>query len=108
MPLMSHEVRWFFTGELARFPALTQWIETTRPFAHEGIVPPPAAEGRLGDAPDVYLLVPGANDIGIKWREGQLQIKGRMSRRGLQRFGRRFHGHVDVWGKWSYQGNNIN
>jgi len=100
---MSHEVRWFFPGELARFPELEHWIKTAKPFADEGVVPPPQAKGRLGGDPDVYLLVPSADDVGVKWREGQLQIKGRMARRGLQRFGRRFYGYVEVWAKWSYE-----
>jgi hypothetical protein len=107
MPLMSHEVRWFFPGEVARFPELQDWIKTAKPFVDEGQVAAPAAEGRLDDKPDVYLLVPGADDIGIKWREGQLQVKGRMARRGLQRFGSRFYGAVEVWAKWSYQGGDI-
>jgi hypothetical protein len=107
MPLMSHEVRWFFPGELARFPELEQWIKGTKPFPDEGDVPPPEPEGRLGDAPDVYLLVPGAEDMGIKWREGELQIKGRVSRRGLQRFGHRFYGAVEVWAKWSYKHDDV-
>ncbi len=97
MPLMSTEVRWFFPGPLARFPELQRWIDTAKPFADEGVVPAPKGEGRLDGKPDVYILVPGANDIGIKWREGQLQVKGRMARRGLQRFDRHFYGAVEVW-----------
>ena len=107
MPLMSHQVRWFFPGELTRFPELQTWIETAKPFKDEGPVPPPKAEGRLDDKPDVYLLVPGGDDMGVKWREGQLQIKGRMARRGLQRFGRHFYGAVEVWAKWSYQTDDV-
>jgi len=107
MPLMSFEVRWFFPGELARFPELQHWIETAKPFPDEGVVPAPKPEGRLGDKPDIYLLVPGANDMGIKWREGQLQVKGRMARRGLQRFNRHFYGAVELWAKWSYKSDDI-
>jgi hypothetical protein len=107
MPLMSHEVRWYFPGELARFKELIDWIEATKPFQEEGVVPPPAPEGRLDGKPDVYLVVPGADDMGVKWREGQLQIKGRMARYGLQRFGHHFYGAVETWAKWSYAGDDV-
>lgn len=107
MPLTSYEVRWFFPGELARFPELRQWIAAAKPFTDEGVVPAPTPEGRLGDEPDRYLIVPGVADMGIKWREGQLQIKGRLSQRGLQRFGRHFYGSVEVWTKWSYKSDDI-
>jgi hypothetical protein len=107
MPLMSHEVRWFFPGELARFPELRSWVETARPFPTAGAVPPPAATDRLDGTPDVYVLVPGGADMGLKWREGQLQIKGRMARLGLQRFASRFYGLVESWAKWSYKGDDL-
>ena len=107
MPLMSHEVRWFLPGELARFPELRDWIEAARPFPTDGAVPPPAPVDRLDGAPDVYVLVPGGDDMGLKWREGQLQIKGRLSRIGLQRFASRFYGSVETWAKWSYQSDDL-
>ena len=107
MPLMSHEVRWFFPGELARFPELRDWIQTARPFPADGAVPPPAATDRLDGAPDVYVLLPGGDDLGLKWREGQLQVKGRLARVGLQRFASRFYGSVETWAKWSYKGDEI-
>lgn len=107
MPLMSQEVRWYFPGELARFPELRQWIETTKPFPEEGTVRPPAFEGRQDDKPDIYLFVPDADDMGLKWREGRFQIKGRTSRRGVQRFAHHFYGAVETWAKWSYEGDDV-
>ena len=63
---------------------------------------PPVWQGRLDDQPDVYLLVPGSDDMGIKWREGELQIKGRVSSLGTQVFCGRHQGKVERWIKWSY------
>jgi hypothetical protein len=67
-------------------------------------VPPPRWRGRLDGLPDVYLLLPGSDDMGIKWREGLLQIKGRVASVGQERFGARHAGRVERWLKWSYAG----
>jgi hypothetical protein len=104
VPLTSHEVRWFFKGAVERFPRLHRWITTVKPLPAEGKVEPPRWDGNLKDRADVYLLVPGSDDMGIKWRQGQLQIKGRVSRLGTQVFCGRFPGRVEVWAKWSYKG----
>ena len=40
--------------------------------------------------------------MGIKWREGELQIKGRVSSLGTQVFCGRHHGVIERWVKWSY------
>jgi hypothetical protein len=40
--------------------------------------------------------------MGIKWREGELQIKGRVSSCGTQVFCGRHQGVVERWIKWSY------
>ncbi len=40
--------------------------------------------------------------MGIKWREGELQIKGRVSSLGTQVFCGRHQGNVECWIKWSY------
>ena len=40
--------------------------------------------------------------MGIKWREGTLQIKGRIEDQGARRFGTRNEGRVQRWIKWTY------
>jgi hypothetical protein len=40
--------------------------------------------------------------MGIKWREGEFQIKGRVSSLGTQVFCGRHQGEVECWVKWSY------
>lgn len=102
VPLASHEVRWFFDGRSTDHPALRDWFESTDPFRRASAIGKPAWKGRAGDQPDIYLVVPGSNDIGIKWREGELQIKGRVSDLGTQLFGDRHSGSVELWMKWSY------
>jgi hypothetical protein len=102
IPLASHEVRWFFEGKAAQHASLKRWFETIAPIQQSPGVGPPVWQGRLDDQPDVYLLVPGSDDMGIKWREGELQIKGRVSCLGTQVFCGRHQGEVERWIKWSY------
>ena len=97
--ISSHEVRWFLKGGIDQNPALRHWVE-------HGAADP-RWTGRLGGKPDAYLLVPGAADIGIKWREGQLQIKGLESSLGTQKFTGNFAGKVERWIKWGYEGKSI-
>jgi hypothetical protein len=97
--ISSHEVRWFFKGSIDQHPALRHWVE-------HGATNPRWV-GRLGGKPDVYLIVPGSTDMGIKWREGQLQIKGLESSLGTQIFTMRLEGRVERWAKWSFDGKPI-
>ena len=91
----SIEVRWFFDGGVAAHAELRRWFE-----ADSGT----EWRSRLDGEPDVYLLLPGAEDMGIKWREGLLQVKGRAAADGIQAFGSRHAGVVERWIKWSYAG----
>jgi hypothetical protein len=78
-PLASQEVRWFFEGKSADHGTLRHWFETTDPLHKGTSIGAPIWKGRLDDQPNVYLLVPGCEDMGIKWRERELQVKGRVS-----------------------------
>jgi len=100
IPLASHEVRWFFEGKADQHESLKHWFETTAPIQKSLNVGPPVWSN---DRVDIYLLVPGSNDMGIKWREGELQIKGRVSSLGTQVFCGRHQGKVERWIKWSYK-----
>ena len=104
VPFASHEARWFFDGAVAQHPVLKKWFETFAPIEMRGDLGPPAWTGRLGGKPDVYLLLPGADDMGIKWREGNFQIKGRAASLGVHSFCGRFQGFVERWVRWSYAG----
>jgi len=102
IPLATLEVRWFYAGKAGQHEALKRWFETTAPIPKGPDVGPSVWRGRLDGQPDVYLLVPGGDDMGIKWREGELPIKGRVSSLGTQRFCGRHQGQVERWIKWSY------
>ena len=101
-PLASIETRWFFEGDSSQYPALRLWFESCKPFPRAAGVQAPAWKGRAGGAPDVYLLMPGCTDMGIKWREGTLQIKGRTADLGERRFGTAHAGKLQRWIKWTY------
>lgn len=102
IPFGSHEVRWFFQGKTNQHESLKNWFETVAPVQRHPGVGPPEWKGRLDDQPDIYLLVPGSDDMGIKWREGKLQIKGRVACLGTQVFCGRHQGVVERWMRWSY------
>jgi hypothetical protein len=102
LPFTSMETRWFFEGAAARYPDLRLWFETSTPFARAAGVVAPEWRGRAGGDPDVYLLMPGCTDMGVKWREGTLQIKGRVEDLGARRFDARHEGRVQRWIKWTY------
>lgn len=102
VPFASHEVRWFFDGKVDLHPLLRRWFESNTPVHKRGDFGPPVWMGRLDGQPDVYLLVPGADDMGIKWREGNFQIKGRAASLGVHEFCGRFQGSVERWIRWSY------
>jgi hypothetical protein len=97
--ISSHEVRWFLNGGIEQHPALRHWVE-------DG-APNPKWIGRLGGKPDAYMIIPESADMGIKWREGQLQIKGLESSLGTQKFTGHYEGKVERWVKWSYEGKRI-
>jgi len=95
----SHEVRWFLEGSIDEHSELRRWIQ-------DG-APSPKWQGRLGGKPDVYVVVPEASNMGIKWREGQLQIKGLECALGTQIFSGSHIGKVERWMKWGYAGDSI-
>jgi len=102
VPFSSHEVRWFFEGTSDQNESLRRWFKTVAPVPKNPDLGPPVWQHRLDDQPDVYLIIPGSIDMGIKWREGELQIKGCVASLGTQVFCGRHQGKVERWVKWSY------
>jgi hypothetical protein len=101
----SVEVRWFLGGAVDE--SVATWV-------NDGI--PPTWAGRE----DVYVVLPGSDDMGVKLRgpevtprgpqPARFEVKGRVARRGLldADFGKvRVGGHVEEWLKWSYEGDAI-
>jgi hypothetical protein len=109
VPWSTLEVRWFCPGPFAENEsALEAWFRS-RPTYESGGKP-----ARLAWAPappawrrDRYLVVPGHDDMGIKWREGRLEIKGREVALGHQAFAPAIEGRCERWLKWSYAGEAI-
>ncbi len=101
-PFASIETRWFFEGDSSRHPDLRRWFESCAPFPQAADVRVPEWTGRAGGAPDIYLIMPGCTDMGVKWREGTLQIKGLVADLGARSFGTGHTGEVQRWIKWTY------
>jgi hypothetical protein len=101
MHLSSLEVRWFWAGGLQKHPGLTPVFEGSISVEKRSDV-----QGVRWSKPreDVYLIIPSADDLGIKWREGELQTKGRRALLGNMLFGDRIRGLVEQWTKWSHEG----
>ncbi len=87
--LTTLELRWFCPGAL---PApVTQWFEQLDPEA--GAIAPEARE-------DQYLLAPGCDYLGIKLRQGRLEVKWRQGETAPNPFGSQAEGRVELWRKW--------
>jgi hypothetical protein len=103
------EVRWFFPGPLAESGAGVEAWFRSRARCDGGDGPLPVAWDPAPPAwrEDRYLLVPDQDDMGIKWREGRLEIKGREAALGPTPFAPGIEGVCERWLKWSYAGEAI-
>jgi hypothetical protein len=84
------EVRWFYRGQVPL--EVEAWF-------HQGA-------GRVeihASREDHYLRLRDTYELGIKLRQGQIEIKQRVLRPGLVRFHERVSGIVEHWRKWSFQ-----
>src|SRR5512146_2050260 len=101
MHLSSIEVRWFWAGELEAHPRFIAVFEDFNPVQKR-----PDVEHVQWSKPreDDYLVIPSAEDLGIKWREGELQTKGRRAVLGTVQFGDHIRGVVEQWTKWTHEG----
>jgi hypothetical protein len=83
------EVRWFFRGTV---PA------EVRAWFQRGEGEPEAAPSRV----DHYLRLGGNGGLGIKVREGRLELKQRQGQQGALVLHQRVMGRVEHWRKWSF------
>lgn len=81
--IYTWEVRWFLDGA-----APARVVER---FA-----------GERGQRRDTYLIIPNANELGIKLREGRLEVKGRLRSESERAFAPAARGQFELWSKWSY------
>jgi hypothetical protein len=100
--LRSLEVRWFLGGAVDE--RVATWLDAGAPTARQ----------------DLYLVLPGSDDMGVKLRgqeatargpqPARFEVKARVARRGVldAAFGEvRVSGHVEEWLKWSYEGQTL-
>ena len=89
MALESVEVRWF--GEGPPPAALREWF-------HGGDVAPQPQ----GCRSDLYLVLRDSNALGVKLREGRVDLKQRSGLQQRTAFGDDLSGLVESWRKWSF------
>ena len=82
------EVRWFMRGSIPK--EIREWFARGDPA-------PIHADPRV----DQYLRLQRSNALGIKLREGRVEIKQRLHQYGNIRFHRRVTGVIEHWRKWS-------
>ncbi len=83
------EVRWFFKGPVP--PDVLSWFN--------------GSEGQPAEPlprVDHYLRISGGDSLGIKLREGRIEIKKRQRQLGAVRLQERVIGMVEHWRKWSF------
>jgi len=83
------EVRWFQAGEIP--PSALEWFRNL-PGAVQNQIP------RI----DYYLPLSFTGDLGVKIREGRLEIKILREQLGAVRLHKRVAGHWQSWQKWSF------
>lgn len=86
----SLEVRWFYAGMVPE--AVLEWYQL-------GEGEPEKQTGRV----DYYLRLGGRDSLGIKLREGRIEVKRRHRKHGILRFHERAAGLVEHWRKWSFE-----
>lgn len=85
----TYELRWFYPGSIPE--DIQNWFEQ-----HCLIHPQQPPEERS----DFYLYSPECQFLGIKLREGRLDVKWRTMNLGVVSFGEFVEGKVEKWGKW--------
>ena len=82
------EVRWFIEGPVP--PEAKRWFEAV------------AGTPRLEERTDRYVCPASPDGLGVKWREGKLEVKRLREIVGPARFHPRVAGRVEAWRKWSF------
>ena len=88
--LSSTELRWFYPGKLPE--AIFTWFSTES--LGKALEPPEKRE-------DIYLYIASDCDyMGIKLRQGQLEIKWRKAELGIVNIVKGVEGKLESWDKW--------
>ena len=84
------EVRWFYRGAIS--PEVLEWFD-------QGELTPEEQPRRV----DYYLRLSDRDSLGIKLREGRVEVKQRHRQYGVFRFHDQVAGLVEHWRKWSFE-----
>ncbi len=87
--LTTAEIRWFLRGSLSE--EVSRWFESVCTTA---ITYPPRV--------DLYLALPETDTVGVKLREGLLEVKRKDGELGLLDLHPSVAGHGNTWTKWSF------
>lgn len=87
--LTTYEVRWFNSGDIPE--NIESW------FKHNCLVSPTKLPEKRED---VYLYTPKCNYLGIKLRQGGLEVKWRCPETEIMQSGSSIKGNVEKWKKW--------
>jgi hypothetical protein len=88
-PFSTAELRWFYEGAIPE--DVTAWF-------HRGERRPVEQLHRV----DHYLWLGGLAELGIKLRQGRIEVKRRHTVHGVVHFHRQISGSVEEWHKWSF------
>jgi len=83
------EIRWFFKGNLP-WDALKWFEKACSNFTSEN------------ERTDTYLVLPDTHDVGIKVRQGRVEIKKLIREPGKFIINKILTGKKEIWGKWSF------
>lgn len=87
--LTSVELRWFYPGNLPQ--EVSTWFKANN---LGQLLAPEQRE-------DIYLFVaPDCDYMGVKLRQGRLEVKWRRAELGTISFGNLVEGKLEKWGKW--------
>jgi hypothetical protein len=87
--LATTELRWFFTGTIPQ--SVADWFT-----AYVCADPPPPPRV------DYYLRLADDDSLGIKLRQGRIEIKQRTAQGELVRLDEQASGCVEAWRKWGF------
>lgn len=84
----SKEIRWFSNHEEKQ---ITNWFDS-KGMSFE----------KVNSRTDFYLPLKRKNDIGIKLREGNIEVKHRIPKPELHNLSKHAVGYIEDWIKWSF------
>ena len=89
----SMEVRWFGKGTVPQH--VQEWFRRVWRMGEDPFC-------SVGSRTDYYFRLGGNDSLGIKLREGKMEVKQRLHQQGVVTPHQRGSGLVEEWRKWSY------